>query len=70
MSESKLAAQYLDASIGLLTRIRDEEADNIAAAGTLLADTVADGAASSPSARATPGSPPRTSSTGRAASPS
>ncbi|WP_327671204.1 MULTISPECIES: SIS domain-containing protein [unclassified Streptomyces] len=43
MSESKLAAQYLDASIGLLTRIRDEEADNIAAAGTLLADTVADG---------------------------
>ncbi|MGD6744085.1 SIS domain-containing protein [Streptomyces sp. BH106] len=43
MSESKLAAQYLDASIGLLTRIRDEEADNIAAAGTLLADTVAAG---------------------------
>ncbi|MFJ8951673.1 SIS domain-containing protein [Streptomyces sp. NPDC102381] len=43
MSESKLAAQYLDASIGLLTRIRDEEADNIAAAGALLADTVADG---------------------------
>ncbi|MFJ9181075.1 SIS domain-containing protein [Streptomyces sp. NPDC102360] len=43
MSESRPAAQYLDASIGLLTRIRDEEADNIAAAGTLLADTVADG---------------------------
>ncbi|MEB8339784.1 SIS domain-containing protein [Streptomyces endophyticus] len=43
MSESRPAAQYLDASIGLLTRIRDEEADNIGAAGTLLADTVADG---------------------------
>ncbi|WP_306322866.1 MULTISPECIES: SIS domain-containing protein [unclassified Streptomyces] len=43
MSESKLAAQYLDASIGLLTRIRDEEAGSIAAAGTLLADTVAAG---------------------------
>ncbi|MFF3491334.1 SIS domain-containing protein [Streptomyces sp. NPDC002795] len=43
MSESRPAEQYLDASIGLLTRIRDEEADNIAAAGTLLADTVADG---------------------------
>ncbi|WP_425830962.1 SIS domain-containing protein [Streptomyces fractus] len=43
MSESRPAAQYLDASIGLLARIRDEEGDNIAAAGTLLADTVADG---------------------------
>ncbi|MCX3059744.1 SIS domain-containing protein [Streptomyces beihaiensis] len=43
MSESKLAAQYLDAAIGLLERVRDEETGNIAAAGALLADTVADG---------------------------
>ncbi|MFZ3559063.1 MULTISPECIES: SIS domain-containing protein [unclassified Streptomyces] len=43
MSESRPAEQFLDASIGLLTRIRDEEADNISAAGTLLADTVAAG---------------------------
>ncbi|MBO1337638.1 SIS domain-containing protein [Streptomyces sp. VRA16 Mangrove soil] len=44
MSESsKLAAQYLDASIALLERIRDEEAENIRVAGTLLADTVAAG---------------------------
>ncbi|MFE6802819.1 SIS domain-containing protein [Streptomyces sp. NPDC057696] len=43
MSDSKLAGQYLDAAIGLLRRVRDEEDRNIAAAGTLLADTVADG---------------------------
>ncbi|RVU21395.1 sugar isomerase domain-containing protein [Streptomyces antnestii] len=43
MSDSKLAGQYLDAAIGLLRRVRDEESRNIAAAGTLLADTVADG---------------------------
>ncbi|MBZ9640737.1 sugar isomerase domain-containing protein, partial [Streptomyces sp. PSKA30] len=41
MGDSKLADQYLDAAIGLLHRIRDEEAEPIAAAGTLLADTVA-----------------------------
>ncbi|MFF2505049.1 SIS domain-containing protein [Streptomyces sp. NPDC058067] len=41
MSDSKLAGQYLDAAIGLLKRVRDEESRNIAAAGTLLADTVA-----------------------------
>ncbi|MEV5607981.1 SIS domain-containing protein [Streptomyces sp. NPDC052225] len=40
---SKPAAQYLDAAIGLLQRIRDEELDAVAAAGTLLADTVAAG---------------------------
>ncbi|MET7661598.1 SIS domain-containing protein [Streptomyces sp. NPDC005373] len=43
MSDSKLAGQYLDAAIGLLRRVRDEEDRNIAAAGTLIADTVADG---------------------------
>ncbi|MGX1131429.1 putative phosphosugar-binding protein [Streptomyces glaucescens] len=43
MGDSKLADQYLDAAIGLLQRVRDEEADTIAAAGNLLADTVAAG---------------------------
>ncbi|MFD7405084.1 SIS domain-containing protein [Streptomyces sp. NPDC059866] len=43
MGDSKLADQYLDAAIGLLHRIRDEEAEPITAAGTLLADTVATG---------------------------
>ncbi|MFF7335774.1 SIS domain-containing protein [Streptomyces sp. NPDC008163] len=40
MSESKLAGQFLDAAIGLLGRVRDEEAGNIAAAGAAIADTV------------------------------
>ncbi|MET8023449.1 SIS domain-containing protein [Streptomyces avermitilis] len=43
MSESKLAGQFLDAAIGLLQRVRDEDAEPIAAAGTLIAHTVADG---------------------------
>ncbi|GGV69370.1 MULTISPECIES: SIS domain-containing protein [Streptomyces] len=43
MSERTPAGRYLDAAIGLLERVRDEEAEAIAAAGTLLADTVADG---------------------------
>ncbi|MET7436324.1 SIS domain-containing protein [Streptomyces sp. NPDC004082] len=43
MSESKLAGQFFDAAIGLLQRVRDEEADAVAAAGTLVADTVAAG---------------------------
>ncbi|MFE9998209.1 SIS domain-containing protein [Streptomyces avermitilis] len=43
MSESKLAEQFLDAAIGLLQRVRDEDAEPIAAAGTLIADTVAEG---------------------------
>ncbi|OEJ26370.1 SIS domain-containing protein [Streptomyces agglomeratus] len=43
MSESKLAGQFFDAAIGLLHRVRDEEAGNIAAAGTALADAVASG---------------------------
>lgn len=40
MSESKLAGQFFDAAIGLLQRVRDEESDTIAAAGTAIADTV------------------------------
>ncbi|WP_037859321.1 SIS domain-containing protein [Streptomyces sp. NRRL S-340] len=43
MSDRTLAGQYFDAAIGLLQRVRDEEADAVTAAGTLLADTVADG---------------------------
>ncbi|GAA0475705.1 SIS domain-containing protein [Streptomyces sp. NPDC046215] len=43
MSENKLAGQFFDAAIGLLQRVRDEEAEHIAAAGALLADAVADG---------------------------
>ncbi|MFP3991725.1 SIS domain-containing protein [Streptomyces sp. E11-3] len=40
MGESKLADQYLQAAIGLLERVRTEEASAIEDAGTLLADTV------------------------------
>ncbi|MFE9774000.1 SIS domain-containing protein [Streptomyces sp. NPDC005931] len=43
MSDRTPAGQFLDAAIDLLQRVRDEEAGAIAAAGTLLADTVADG---------------------------
>jgi uncharacterized phosphosugar-binding protein len=43
MSDSTPAGQFLDAAIALLQRVRDEEADHIEAAGTLLADTVAAG---------------------------
>ncbi|MEV0207031.1 SIS domain-containing protein [Streptomyces sp. NPDC050788] len=43
MSDGKLADQFFDAAIELLQRVRDEEAEPIRAAGTLLADTVADG---------------------------
>lgn len=43
MSESKLAGQFFDAAIGLLQRVRDEEAGNIAAAGTAIANAVASG---------------------------
>ncbi|MGW3119678.1 SIS domain-containing protein [Streptomyces sp. NPDC001107] len=43
MSDGKLADQFFDAAIDLLQRVRDEEAQPIAAAGTLLADTVTDG---------------------------
>ncbi|GAA0332122.1 SIS domain-containing protein [Streptomyces olivoreticuli] len=43
MSENKLAGQFFDAAIGLLQRVRDEEAAHIAEAGSLLADAVAAG---------------------------
>ncbi|MFS8199432.1 SIS domain-containing protein [Streptomyces sp. CWNU-52B] len=43
MSDSSLAGQFFDAAIGLLQRVRDEEAPTIATAGTMIADTVADG---------------------------
>lgn len=43
MSDRTPAGQFLDAAIGLLRRIRDEEAASVEAAGTLIADTVADG---------------------------
>ncbi|WP_086725729.1 SIS domain-containing protein [Streptomyces carpinensis] len=43
MSDRTLAGQFFDAAIGLLQRVRDEEAASITAAGTLLADTVAGG---------------------------
>lgn len=43
MSDGKLSGRFFDAAIGLLQRVRDEEAEPIAAAGTLLADTVASG---------------------------
>ncbi|WP_324783399.1 SIS domain-containing protein [Streptomyces sp. H51] len=43
MSDATPADRFLDAAIGLLQRVREEEADAVAAAGALLADTVADG---------------------------
>ncbi|MGW7416871.1 SIS domain-containing protein [Streptomyces sp. NPDC054863] len=43
MSENKLAGQFFDAAIELLHRVRNEEADSVAAAGTAIADTVAAG---------------------------
>ncbi|MFF4711283.1 SIS domain-containing protein [Streptomyces eurythermus] len=43
MSDGTPADLFFDAAIGLLQRVRDEEADAIAAAGALLADTVAAG---------------------------
>ncbi|MET9698831.1 SIS domain-containing protein [Streptomyces sp. NPDC006529] len=43
MSESKLAGQFIDAAIGLLERVREEESSNIAGAGAVIADAVAAG---------------------------
>ncbi|MFC3573043.1 SIS domain-containing protein [Streptomyces yaanensis] len=40
---SEPARRFFDAAIGLLQRARDEDAETIAAAGTLIADTVASG---------------------------
>ncbi|QLH22500.1 SIS domain-containing protein [Streptomyces sp. Rer75] len=43
MSQSKPAGRFIDAAIGLLHRVRDEEAERIAAAGGLIADAVTGG---------------------------
>ncbi|MET7483395.1 SIS domain-containing protein [Streptomyces sp. NPDC005538] len=43
MSDRTPAGQFFDAAITLLQRVRDEEADTVRAAGTLLADTVTGG---------------------------
>ncbi|MEW2414340.1 SIS domain-containing protein [Streptomyces sp. NPDC046866] len=43
MSESKLAGQFFDAAIGLLQRVREEEAGAISAAAAAVADAVAGG---------------------------
>ncbi|MCZ7459602.1 SIS domain-containing protein [Streptomyces sp. WMMC940] len=43
MGENELAGRFFDAAIGLLERVRDEEAAHIAAAGAAIADTVASG---------------------------
>ncbi|MBV2357475.1 SIS domain-containing protein [Streptomyces sp. J2-1] len=43
MSDGTAAELFFDAAIGLLRRVREEEADAVAAAGTLLADTVESG---------------------------
>ncbi|ANP55736.1 putative phosphosugar-binding protein [Streptomyces griseochromogenes] len=43
MSDGTPADLFFDAAIGLLQRVREEEAETISAAGTLLADTVAAG---------------------------
>ncbi|GAA3302181.1 hypothetical protein GCM10020295_47250 [Streptomyces cinereospinus] len=69
MGDSTPADRYLDAAIGLLQRVREEEAEAVAAAGALLAGTVAAGGGCSPSAPGTPRSPRRTWSTAPAGSP-
>lgn len=69
MSDHKPAGQFLDAAIDLLRRVRDEEADSVEAAGTLLADTVQSGGRLFAFGAGPPRSPPRTSCTARAASP-
>ncbi|MEU2154602.1 SIS domain-containing protein [Streptomyces sp. NPDC019396] len=43
MGETTPAGQFLDAAIGLLERVREEEAATVAAAGAAVADTVAAG---------------------------
>ncbi|MEU3985514.1 SIS domain-containing protein [Streptomyces sp. NPDC026672] len=43
MSDGTPADQFFDAAVGLLRRVRDEEAEAVTAAATLLADTVAAG---------------------------
>lgn len=70
MSDRAPAGQFLDAAIDLLRRVRDEEADSITAAGTLLADTVESGGRLFAFGADPPPSPRRTSSTAPAVSPS
>ncbi|WP_320780046.1 SIS domain-containing protein [Streptomyces sp. CRN 30] len=43
MGDGTLAEQFFDAAADLLRRVRDEEAESVAAAGELIAATVADG---------------------------
>lgn len=69
MSDGTPADLFFDAAINLLHRLREEEAEAIESAGTLLADTVESGGGCSPSVPGTPRSPRRTSSTARADSP-
>lgn len=69
MTDRTLAGQFFDAAITLLQRARDEEADTIEAAGTLLADTVTTGGRLFAFGAGHSSSPPRTSSTAPAASP-
>lgn len=69
MSDRTPAGQFFDAAITLLQRVRDEEADSVQAAGTLLADTVAEGGRLFAFGAGHSSSRPRTSSTARAGSP-
>ncbi|WP_371579254.1 SIS domain-containing protein [Streptomyces sp. NBC_01314] len=43
MDDGRLGERFLDAAIGLLQRVRDEDGEAVAAAGEMIADTVADG---------------------------
>ncbi len=43
MAAAELAGQYFEAAVGLLDRARDEEAANVAAAASLIADAVESG---------------------------
>ncbi len=69
MSDRKPAGQFIDAAIDLLRRVRDEEADTVEAAGTLLADTVQNGGRLFAFGAGHSSSRPRTSSTAPADSP-
>lgn len=70
MGESKLAGQFFDAAIGLLKEVRDGDSEEIAAAGAAIAEAVANGNRLFAFGAGHSSSPPRTSSTGPAASPS
>lgn len=43
MSDKKLAGEFFDAAIDLLREVRESEAESVTAAGTLLAQVIADG---------------------------